>query len=839
MQILFRLFIFYLICFGINLAPALGQTLVRGEVIDANSLEAIPFCNISIVNKFSGTSTDANGKFSLELSRRSDSILVSAIGYKNKYIQISADSNPYLKILLAQDEVSIGEITVSADLDPALVLFRQIVRHKSKHNVHRFNAISYDVYNKYEISLLDISRADIEEKRILSKFPVLAEYIDSLEEEGTTSLPLFFIENLSSIYRQRNPAKLSEQIHGVRVSGVQRKEFIAKLLSSVDQNFNIYDNLMVLFGKSFISPIADYGMNVYQYNLNIYDTLFIQGVPHFEMEFQPKRKGEYTFKGSFIVNIENYAIANIQAEVVEDINMELIKSMEFNMRFAPKVMQVSPDSSTLMWIPSREFMKVRMNYLFGEEAKVLAKKTTSYENIDIGSEIDGEVYNAFETSNMEKNAGERSDSFWLSNRHMDLNETEQGIYDMVDSLKRTKTYRVYEYLIRTATAGYAKLGPIGLGPITHLLSRNSIEGWRFRFGIRTNSDFSGRVQLMAYAAYGLRDDRVKYGGEFQFILSKKPWNKIKLVARTDVDLMSRHVEDMDQDNVFTIVQKPNSEQRFYNLDDFSIYYSTEFHRDLNAEFIARHLRITPGFNFGYSDGDGLRNDVITSELGVGLRWQYKSRTLPGTFNREANAARIFTEFRKKNAFPVFFGRYTVGIKEVINSDFDYHDISGGVLGEVRLNSKMSFYYNIRGGKIFGTLPFVLLKAPEGNFSYIHSKYLFNNMNILEFVSDRYVSLNFQYFLGGTLFDKIPGFRKLKWREVFTANVFYGTLNDANRNFNKLNAFDVAFPIPYAEAGFGIENIFKVIRIDYIYRITHRDKARISKWGLYLSMVIKI
>lgn len=837
-MILNRLFYFFLFII-LSLKYSVAQINIQGVVIEKVNEEPIPFCNITVPGKFTGTSTNIEGIFSLHIGKHTDSLHFSAIGYKSETIFLGNKNLSNLIVQLEVDEISIGEISVSAEMDPAEVLFRRIIKNKNNHNIHQFDDLSYEVYNKYEVDILDISEEDIKEKRILSKFPVLTDYIDSLENENTTALPLFLIENISEVYKQRNPYKVTENIHGVRVSGVQRKDFIAKLLSNVDQNFNIYDNLMVVFGKNFISPIADYGMNIYRYDLNIYDTLFIKGVPHFEMKFSPKRKGEFTFEGSFIVNIENYAIASIEAEMVDGINIELIKDLHFNMQFAPKFIKVSSDSSTLMWIPDKEFMKVKMNYLFGAEAKILGMKTTSYKNIQINKKNDASVFNAFEASNIIEHAGTQSDSFWHSRRHMDLETTEQGIYDMVDSLKRTRTYKVYEYLTRTATSGYFKIGGIGLGVITSLVSRNYVEGWRFRLGFKTNTDFSERMQFRAYAAYGLKDERIKYGGEFQFILSKRPWNKISFRARTDVDLMSRHAEELDKDNVFTIIQKRNTRQRLYNIDEYSITYDTELHKDLIAYFNVNHRRLYPGFEFSYENGDGARKDVFISEAGVTLRWQYKSRPLPGTFNREAAVSNLFAQFRKTNSFPLFYGKYITGFKNILDSDFKYHDISAGMQGDVRINSKMSIYYNLWGGKIIGTLPFLLLKSPEGNFSYIFNKYLFNNMNVLEFVSDQYLSLNFQYFLGGTILDKIPGIKKLKWREVITSNLFYGGLNKQNREFNRFNDYDVAYPVPYVEAGFGFENIFKVIRIDSIWRITHRDKPQISNWALYLSLYLKL
>lgn len=410
---------------------------------------------------------------------------------------------------------------------------------------------------------------------------------------------------------------------------------------------------------------------------------------------------------------------------------------------------------------------------------------------------------------------------------------------MVDSLKRTKRFRLLRYVAMTLSTGYARIGnKVGIGHVAGIVSGNQVEKVRFKLGFQTTEKFSQRVQLEGHIAYGLADNRFKYYGKTQFIFAKKPWNKIAISGKSDIDFASRYAEEMDRDNVTTFLPRGVG-QRLYNVAEVKVVYDREWHKDLVTYFTINYKDLKPLFDFGYNLNDEIRKDIVVSEVSLGIRYQHGSRNLPGTFNRDAEANKFFAQFRKKNEFPVMYLRYTYGAKNILKSDFEYHDLSFGMQGDFQVSPKMSFYYHFWAGKIFGKLPFLLLKNPEGNFSYTHNRYFFNNMNLLEFSADKYLSLNFQYFFGGLLLDKIPLIKKLKWRELVTANVFYGNMSVANRNFNKLNIIDYAYPVPYVEAGDGIENIFKLIRIDGIWRLTHIDKADIITFSPYLSLFIKI
>lgn len=837
-----RLFYLFLILLLLSAAfSGFAQTItLSGRVTDAKTGEPIPFTNVTIVGKFMGTATDTAGYYSFQAPKKTDSLQVSSIGYTTIIKAVKEGVSQTIDFELAFNEVALGEVVINPGENPADVLFRQMISVKDKHNIKNYSSLKYEAYTKYEVDLDNISEKSLDKNLLLSQFPMLKGYLDTVTEKGSSILPMFFIENISDNYSTTNPDKQIEKMKGVKMSGLDKQDFVTELLSNVNQNVNIYENMITVLGKSFVSPVADYGLSVYKYYLNFYDTLYVNGEPHLQMEFKPKRRGENTFKGKMLVNVNSFAVRSIDASLSDNVNIGFVQDISFQHDYHSVEYTDTEGNIKQAWVPAHEKLKLKFTGSFAKDAKLIGKKTKSYKNFIVNQAFNDSVFSIYESTEIDESVYKKDEQFWEAVRHDTLQLSEKGIYEMVDSLKSTKRFRLLRYVAVTLTTGYAKVGnKIGIGHVAGIVSGNQVEKVRFKLGFQTNNKFSERVQFEGHVAYGLRDDRFKYGLTTQFIFAKKPWNKITLSGKSDLEFDNPHAgENMDRDNVTTFLPRGVG-QRLYNVAEGKINYELELHKDLMSYFAINYKKLTPQFDFGYTKNNTMRKDIVVSEFSVMMRYQRNSRSLPGTFNRDAEANKFFAQFRKKNEFPVMFLRYGYGAKNIFNSDFEYHDVSVGLQGDFQLTPKMSFYYHFWAGKIFGKLPFLLLKNPDGNFSYSHNKYYFNNMNLLEFSADEYLSLNFQYFFGGLLFDKIPLIKKLKWRELITANVFYGNMSVANRNFNHLNTIDYAYPVPYVEAGFGVENIFKFLRFDAIWRLTHIDKADVIEFSPYLSFYIKI
>ena len=137
--------------------------------------------------------------------------------------------------------------------------------------------------------------------------------------------------------------------------------------------------------------------------------------------------------------------------------------------------------------------------------------------------------------------------------------------------------------------------------------------------------------------------------------------------------------------------------------------------------------------------------------------------------------------------------------------------------------------------------------------------MFSLIDNMEFLNDRYVSLMVSWDMNGKIFNRIPLLRKLKWREMIGCNVLWGMLTDKNNPLLERNAGDSRlyyFPghfnadgtfsylsspmdrhTPYVEVFAGIHNIFKILHVEYVRRLTYVDRPDTDKWGIRLMMRI--
>ncbi|MEJ2005924.1 MAG: DUF5686 family protein [Cyclobacteriaceae bacterium] len=433
-----------------------------------------------------------------------------------------------------------------------------------------------------------------------------------------------------------------------------------------------------------------------------------------------------------------------------------------------------------------------------------------------------------------------NENYWDLQRHEPLSDTEKSVYQMIDTLRNIPIVRTYTDILKVVVNGYKKVGKVDLGPYLSLYANNTVEGHRFHMGMRTNIDFSRKWVLGGYLAYGTRDEEFKYRMFIERILDREHWTTLRLAHGHEIDQVGLSVEDLIGNNIFLAATRFGRLNRPYYQD----YFRFSFEREVLKGFIPRisftHKFYKPEFDFSFYTTESQQIDEIatnftTSELNVQLRFA-KDELYVQNDNERVSLGTL--------KWPIFTFQYTRGFNGLLGGDFDYNKVSLNIANDIKLGFLGTTSYSFTAEKIFETIPYPLLRNHVGNESLFYTTAAFNLMNWSEFTSDQSVSLRINHYFEGFLLNRIPLMKKLKWRLLATGNILYGSLRESN--LNNLPALTVdgvpTAPIgyldpdrPYIEIGYGIENIFKVIRLDFIHRLTYLENEDVSKFGVKVSL----
>ena len=435
------------------------------------------------------------------------------------------------------------------------------------------------------------------------------------------------------------------------------------------------------------------------------------------------------------------------------------------------------------------------------------------------------------------------DSYWESNRHTQLSKSEKGVYTTIDSIKKVPAFKRSLDVLVLLFAGYKTLTPyFDMGPLSTFYSFNPVEGFRLRFGGRTTNSFSKRIVFEGYGAYGFKDEKWKYYGGATLSLTKRsiyefPVKSIKASYQRETKIPGQELQFVQEDNILLSFKRGSNDKWLYN-DIVNVEYLNEFKNHFSFAIGYKNWvqKAAGGLHYNKVDyNDYLTNikQLQTSEFSLTLRWA------PGENFYQGKTYRIPISFKN----PIFTFRYVQGIKGFLGGEYDYQYFSLNVYKRFYLSQLGYTDVVLEGGKTFGTVPFPLLTIHRANQTYAYQLQSYNLMNFLEFASDQYASISLDHSFNGFFFNKIPLFKKLKWREAVTTKVLYGSIR--NDNNPTLNPELLKFPItpdgvpityslsekPYIEGSIGISNIFKFFRVDLVKRFTYIDHPEVSQLGI--------
>ncbi len=790
-----------------GMASAWAQTYTyTGTVTDAVTDEPIPFANVYFAGTTIGTTTDFDGKYTLSTKQKPDTIVASVLGYKPFKKLVSGAPTQTINFKLERDAYSLEEVVIVPGENPAEILLRKVIARKQFNHKERLQSYSYEAYNKTELDLYDIEDKFMDRK-VMRPFLFVFDYLDSTSEEQPY-LPAFLSESLSDFYYRKSPKQQREEIKASRISGIEN-ESLSQMMGSLYQEVDIYKNWISLISKDFASPIADNGLNYYKYYL--VDSGFINGYYCYKMNFVPRTKGNNTFLGDVWIADSSFAVMSINMQIADHVNINFVEKSSLLQEFH----EVQPG----VWMLTKDKIVIKFKVV-DKAVGIIGRKTGSFRHFNINDANIDTVFINKDDIVLAENVIVEDEGFWQQVRHEELSKSEAGVYQMIDSLKNTKAFRTWIDIVDLVLNGYYKVKYIELGPYSSLISLNRVEKFRARLGFRTTGDLSKQFRVGAYIAYGVGDNLFKYGADAMVFIKKNPRMYVGGAYMFDYDLAATNESQFGKDNILSGLYRRQKVPLKLNLiREWNAYFYKEWKFGLSHKLLFRNRQYMPKFPYYYvpQSGDSYEETIITNftttEIDLSTRFAYKEKFLSGNFDR--------TSLGTKH--PVLYFRYRMGIPNILNSGFKYHRVDVLLTDDFSIKPIGTMYMNLSMGKIFGTLPTQLLEIFQGNETYFYNDYAFNLMNEYEFVSDMYVTLSLRHHFEGYFLNKIPGVRKLKWREVIGFKAAWGNMSDANKEANRFNTSISPYPIPYMEASVGIENIFKLFRVDAVFRLTHRDR----------------
>lgn len=808
---------------------------IKGRISDAVTHDPIPFSAINIKNTSFGKNTDFEGNFSFTLSAvPSDSLIISCLGYYTKAVYLSKDSLiQTFNIQLKPSEILLQEVKVYAKGEnPAYQIIRNAVAAKSENNYKKLDGYDHKSYNKIEVDINNISDK-MRERRITQKVNKAIEDIGTLtDDEGKTLLPTFLSESVSHYYYRNNPRLSKEIIEKTNVKGIGVSDgsLTSQLIGSTFQQYNFYVNQVDLLNKNFASPIADDWRLIYEYYLA--DSTFIGDNFCYKIDFTPKNKYDLAFSGSIWIDKNSWAMAQIDATITKDANLNYVERIKIQQELEP---------FQKVWFPVKNRIVVDVAEITKSSAGMLLKFTNYNEDIVINQIKDVKFFD--KGIEIALDYRESDKAYWQGIRPEPFSAKEQMAYSMIDSIKNVPVIKTYADIAKILSSGYKRIFTgIELGPLVYSGAYNNIEGLRVRLGLRTNYEFSKKWILEGYLAYGTKDDEWKMGGEVTRIFSREPWTTVNLKFTHDIEQVGLRKEDLGLGAIYSAFLRFSTLMRPYYENENKIQFQREVAKGVFTSFGFRTRSFEPLYPFSYrvqpslAEASPLTTHFNTSEFLSEI-----------TFARDELAVINDNERLSfgTTKSPTITFKYTLGAKNLLNSDFTYHNLMAKFSHTLNFGYLGKTYYKAEAGAIFGTVPYPLLKSHLGNESIFIVSNSYNLMNYFEFVSDRYASLRYVHDFEGLLFNRFPLIKKLKLRTFTTGKFLMGTLTDKNFDLTPvmkesgLRHFTSLSNVPYIELGYGVTNIFKFLRVEAMHRITYRNNPDATKFGVKLSADISL
>lgn len=800
-----------------------AQLVFKGQVLEKGSSETIPFVNISALPSGEGTTTDIDGNFTLKSYKKIKTLTFSFIGYESYVLKVKNASDLNIVINLQGSDIKINETVVIAKRrkikkdTAAITLYRNVVKNKKKNRPKGMDSYYYKEHTKMEFDLYKFD-PKLPTRFYMKGFKYAFDFTDTTRA-GNWFVPGLLQEELSEVYYQKKPLKNKKIMLANMATGMDNLS-ASLLLTDVFQLIDMYDNTIEAGGKPFASPFSPTGILTYRYFLSD-STVSEDGTKLYRLDFSPRNKHDIAFNGYAWIENKNFAITDMEFRIPTKANLNFISDFYVRQSFT------KPDNEH--WFLTAEEMHIAVNPFKNRKGRsVLLKKRFKRGNIEINKSYSDSVFTG-EALIVKDSVASRTRDWWKDNRVAPLTEGEKNIFVVVDSIQNTKIYTNYLNAIYALGSGYMRFGrknKIEIGQYYKFISNNNVEGIRLKFGFRTNKYMSRKYQFTANAAYGLKDKEWKYLTNLRFMLPRvnHHWHILELTASKDFTFLGTNNKEVEfnHDNVLLSLLRTKPLEKIMKIEEFRIQYEREWVNGFTTDIFASRKTYFPipgVFEFNTLDKNGNLKEIKdfnTTEFGINAHFEFGKNYYENIFIRTGAGS-------KKPQVTV---SYQLGLKDFLKGDYGYHKFK--IRWFQRLSHKFGYSrYQFRGGYALGQTPYPLLFQHRANTSLYYSKKSYSVMQEFEYASDRFAAFWIDHHFDGKILNAIPLIKLLRLRSIFMFKILVSDINPTNRNL-----IDMPTTISstwqekekvYMEMGVGIENIVNMFRVDFIWRLTQRDK----------------
>lgn len=788
-------------------------TRVRGRVMDADTGEALPYVALFFKGTSDGASTDNDGRFVIITdSPAADTVVCWLLGYQTIEAPVRNEADTLLFLQLHPEKRQLSEAVVKPDNRLARRLLRGIDSNRGRNNPDARPSYKCKVYSKEEIDLMN-ARERIKDKRILDEFGFVFDYADTSSVDGRERLPVMFSETVAERWHTSNPESDVENVLANHISGVNRENnLLSQFTGSIHLRANFYKDFINSFGVNFPSPAQKNGLLYYDYF--IVDTLLVDGRRTYQVRYHPK-KGTTSpaFDGEMMVDAVDFGLRSVHARMKQGSNVNWLRDLILDTEYS------RGDDS--LWFFSSDNLYADFsldNYGPSKIMTFAATRSITYSDADFApTDIPDAAGGPVRVAS---DANFKDDEYWEAERPARLSDSEAKVESMVEKVQQQPLYKTLYTLGYTLATGYVDIGPIGIGPVLKMISFNRLEGFRPQIGIHTSKDLSQKFRWTAYCAYGTADRQFKGGLSYEHMFNREKTRKLTLSASYDEYQLGKGKRDYTSGNILSSFwsagQKPSP------MTSFSALYEHEFSQNVNAQAEVGLKRLYSNAFVPMKGRDGQDcGSVASNEARLQLR-----------FSKDETVSRGYFEKTYVHSYhPVITLDLTASVPGLRRGDVGYfrpelsldYDFNVPPLGRSRLH--------VNAGTILGQVPYPMLHIHAGNVTGLLDRTSFSCMEYMEFASDSWATLYYDHNFNGLLLGWIPLLQKLQLREVVILKAAVGSLSEKNDGTAGGKAL-MLFPdgmqslgSPYVEAGAGLSNILNLFRVDFIWRLTHRETAR--------------